>query len=157
MKMNKWIMNRVGLLNFWYYQKQIFQLSEGKMLLRGSNGSGKSLTMQSLFPVLFDGNTSAYRLDSFGSRDRKMEDYLLGEKGVSNRDDGIGYLFLEVKKENREEYLTIGIGMHANRGGKLSKWFFAIENNHRIGIDFELYEEYRKNEITPLTKQKLKK
>ncbi len=65
--MNKWIMNRVGLLNFWYYQKQIFQLSEGKMLLRGSNGSGKSLTMQSLFPVLFDGNTSAYRLDSFCS------------------------------------------------------------------------------------------
>lgn len=126
------------------------------MLLRGANGSGKSLTMQSLFPVLFDGDTSAYRLDSFGSRDRRMEDYLLGEKGVSDRDDGIGYLFLEVKRENREEYLTIGIGMHANRGGKLNKWFFAIENNKRVGIDVELYEELRKGELTPLTKQKLK-
>lgn len=149
-------MNRAGLLNFWYYQNQIFQLSDGKMLLRGSNGSGKSLTMQSLFPVLFDGDTRSYRLDSFGSRDRKMEDYLLGEKGVSERNEGIGYLFLEVKKDNVEEYLTIGIGMHANRGGKLSKWFFAIENNQRVGIDFELYEELRKEEITPLTKQKLK-
>lgn len=153
--MNKWVINRVGLLNFWYYQNQIFQLADGRMLLRGTNGSGKSLTMQSLFPVLFDGNTNANRLDSFGSTDRKMEDYLLGEKGVSDRDEGTGYLFLEMKRENREEYLTIGIGMSATRGSKLKKWFFAIENNQRIGIDFELYEELRKDEITPLTKRKL--
>lgn len=154
--MSRWVINRVGLVNFWYYQNQIFQLAHGRMLLRGTNGSGKSLTMQSLFPVLFDGDTSAYRLDSFGSRDRKMEDYLLGEKGVSDRDEGIGYLFLEVKREEREEYLTVGIGMHAHRGGKLNKWFFAIENNQRVGIDFELFEELRKDELTPLTKKKLK-
>lgn len=154
--MNRWVINRVGLLNFWYYKNQIFELANGRMLLRGANGSGKSLTMQSLFPVLFDGNTSAYRLDSFGSADRRMEDYLLGEKGVSDRDEGIGYLFLEVKREHREEYLTVGIGMHANRGGKLNKWFFALENNERVGLDFELYEELRKGELTPLTKQKLK-
>lgn len=153
--MNRWVVNRVGLLNFWYYQNQIFQLADGRMLLRGTNGSGKSLTMQSLFPVLFDGNTNANRLDSFGSSDRKMEDYLLGEKGVSDRDEGTGYLFLEVKREDREEYLTIGIGMSAIRGGKLKKWFFAIENNQRVGIDFELYEELRKDEITPFTKKKL--
>lgn len=90
---NRWVMNRVGLLNFWYYTKETFELAEGRMLLRGTNGSGKSLTMQSLFPVLFDGDTSAYRLDSFGSRDRKMEDYLLGEKGVSQRDEGIAIYF----------------------------------------------------------------
>lgn len=150
------MINRVGLLNFWYYQNQIFQLADGKMILRGTNGSGKSLTMQSLFPVLFDGDTSAYRLDSFGSRDRKMEDYLLGEKGVSDRDEGTGYLFLEVKREQREEYLTIGIGMHAHRGGRLNKWFFAIENNQRIGINFELFEELIKGELTPFTKKKLK-
>lgn len=153
---NRWHLNRVGLLNFWYYTKETFELANGHMILRGTNGSGKSLTMQSLFPVLFDGDTSAYRLDSFGSRDRKMEDYLLGEKGVSNRDEGIGYLFLEVKKEEREEYLSIGIGMHANRGGSLKKWFFALENNQRIDQDFFLYEELRKGEYTPLTKKKLK-
>ena len=153
--MKQWVINRVGLLNFWYYQNQIFELSEGKMLFRGTNGSGKSLTMQSLFPVLFDGDTRAARLDSFGSQDRKMIDYLLGEKGVSDRDEGIGYLFLEVKRQDREEYLTVGIGMSGKRGGTLTKWFFAIENNQRIGIDFELYEEPRKNEIIPNTKRKL--
>ncbi|MFZ2875891.1 MAG: TIGR02680 family protein, partial [Enterococcus aquimarinus] len=153
--MKQWIVNRVGLLNFWYYQNQIFEFSDGRMLLRGTNGSGKSLTMQSLFPVLLDGDTRAGRLDSFGSQDRKMLDYLLGEKGVSERDEGTGYLFLEVKRIDREEYLTVGIGMYAKRGGTLKKWFFTIENNQRIGIDFELYEEPRKNEIIPNTKRKL--
>ena len=57
--MKQWIVNRVGLLNFWYYQNQIFEFSDGMMLLRGTNGSGKSLTMQSLFPVLLDGDTRA--------------------------------------------------------------------------------------------------
>ncbi|MCL2865807.1 MAG: TIGR02680 family protein [Lachnospiraceae bacterium] len=154
--MDRWQINRVGLLNFWYYQNQIFQLADGKMLLRGSNGSGKSLTMQSLFPVLFDGITSAYRLDSFGSRDRTMEDYLLGEKGVSDRDEGTGYLFCEFKKENREEYHTVGIGMRARRGERLNKWFFAIEDNSRIGIDFELFDSPRKDEMNPFTKMVLK-
>lgn len=155
--MNNWVLNRVGLLNFWYYQNQIFEFANGHMLLRGTNGSGKSLTMQSLFPVLFDGDTSAYRLDSFGSRDRKMEDYLLGEKGVSNRDDGTGYLFLEVKRRNREEYLTIGIGLSvSDRGNRLNKWFFALENNQRIGIDIELFEMIRVDEMQPFSKKKLK-
>jgi len=155
--MNKWMLNRVGLLNFWYYQNQTFEFANGHMLLRGANGSGKSLTMQSLFPVLLDGDISAYRLDSFGSRDRKMIDYLLGEKGVSDRDEGTGYLYLEVKRAQREEYLTIGIGLSASRGGNLNSWFFALENNQRIGFDFELFEIPRANEILPLSKKKLRK
>lgn len=153
---NRWQLNRVGLVNFWYYTQETFTFAEGHLLLRGTNGSGKSLTMQSLFPVLLDGDTSAYRLDSFGSRDRKMEDYLLGEKGVAKRDEGIGYLWLEVKREQREEYLTVGLGLQANRGGKLKKWYWSLENNQRIDFDFKLVEEPRKNEILPLTRAKLK-
>ncbi|MCB5951107.1 TIGR02680 family protein [Enterococcus sp. BWT-B8] len=152
---NKWQMNRVGLLNFWYYQNQVFDFAGGKMLLRGTNGSGKSLTMQSLLPVLLDGVTAAARLDSFGSRSRRMEDYLLGEKGVSDRDDGIGYLYLELKRADREEYLTCGIGMSAKRGGKLTKWFFILEDNSRIGTDFFLHTEIRKEEWQPLSRRRL--
>src|SRR5699024_11895368 len=110
------------------------------MLLRGANGSGKSLTMQSLFPVLLDGVTASYRLDSFGSRSRRMEDYLLGEKEVSGRQDGTGYLFVEYKQKERDEYLTCGIGMSARRGASLKKWFFALEDNSRIGQDFSLWD-----------------
>lgn len=154
--MNKWQLNRAGLVNFWYYQDQEFEFSDGKILLRGSNGSGKSLTMQSLFPVLLDGVTAANRLDSFGSRSRKMEDYLLGEKNVSERDEGIGYLYLELKREGRDEFLTCGIGLSARRGaGNLTKWYFSLEDNSRINRDFWLYEKLSDHELRPLTKKKL--
>lgn len=33
---NKWQINRVGLQNFWYYQDQVFEFAQGKLLLRGS-------------------------------------------------------------------------------------------------------------------------
>lgn len=83
MKMSsKWQMNRAGVLNFWYYDDEVFDFSDGKLLLRGSKGSGKSVTMQSFIPVLLDGKKSPDRLDPFGSRSRRMEDYLLGEKEV---------------------------------------------------------------------------
>jgi uncharacterized protein YPO0396 len=76
----KWVMNRAGLLNFWYYDDEVFEFADGKLLLRGTNGSGKSVTMQSILPVLLDGKKTPDRLDPFGSKARKMEDYLLGGK-----------------------------------------------------------------------------
>lgn len=75
----RWRMNRVGILNFWYYDEEEFQLEEGRLILRGANGSGKSVTMQSFLPLVLDGDKRAHRLDPFGSRDRRIEYYLLGE------------------------------------------------------------------------------
>ena len=69
---SKWQASKIGLVNFWYYDEQEFPFVKGRMLLRGSNGSGKSVTMQSVVPLLLDGNMSPERLDPFGSRDRKM-------------------------------------------------------------------------------------
>ena len=75
MKNNRWIINRIGLLNFWYYDEEEFDFSGGRLLLRGANGSGKSVTMQSFIPLLLDGNKSPSSL-TFGSRARKLEYYL---------------------------------------------------------------------------------
>ncbi len=135
---NKWIMNRVGLINFWYYDEQIFEFSNGRMLLRGSNGSGKSVTMQSIIPLLLDGNMRPERLDPFGSRDRKMITYLLDENDdVKER---TGYLFLELKREKSNEYITIGMGIKAERGKPMKSWYFLITDERRIGIDLLLYK-----------------
>ncbi|WP_276789361.1 TIGR02680 family protein [Veillonella magna] len=153
--MNKWVFNRVGLVNFWYYPMQEFYFAKGHLLLRGSNGSGKSLTMQSLLPVLLDGNTQARRLDSFGSRARRMEDYLLGEEAVSGKDEGTGYLYMELKNPERQEYITCGMGLQYRRGGTMQKWFFSLPSNYRIGQNFELYTKIRDEEIEPLSKRKL--
>ena len=51
-----WQINRVGLIDFWYYDEEEFDFLDGRMLLRGANGSGKSVTMQSFIPLLLDGN-----------------------------------------------------------------------------------------------------
>ncbi|GGJ87085.1 TIGR02680 family protein [Lentibacillus kapialis] len=139
-KHHKWQMNRAGLLNFWYYDDEIFDFADGKLLLRGSNGSGKSVTMQSILPVLLDGKKSPDRLDPFGSRARKMEDYLLGEKDVVDRDERTGYLFLEYKCEDTNQYITTGIGLQARRHKNMNFWGFVITDNRRVGKDFALYE-----------------
>lgn len=138
--MNKWKMNRAGLLNFWYYDEEIFTFANGKLLLRGSNGSGKSVTMQSFLPVLLDGKTSPDRLDPFGSRARRMEDYLLGEKEIVDRDERTGYLFIEFKREGTDQYTTVGIGLQAKRNKQMKFWGFIITDNRRIGVDMELYK-----------------
>ncbi|GLB61454.1 TIGR02680 family protein [Cytobacillus sp. NCCP-133] len=137
---DKWKMNRAGLFNFWYYDDEVFDFEDGKLLLRGSNGSGKSVTMQSFLPVLLDGKKSPDRLDPFGSRSRRMADYLLGEKEIANRDERTGYLYLEYKKEHTDQYLTTGIGMQAKRNQTLKSWGFAITDNRRIGMDLELFK-----------------
>src|SRR5690625_4079508 len=139
-KQNKWQMNRAGLLNFWYYDDEIFDFADGKLLLRGSNGSGKSVTMQSILPILLDGKKSPDRLDPFGSRARKMEDYLLGEKEIVDRDERTGYLFIEYKREDTNQYITTGIGLQARRYKTLNFWGFVITDNRRIGKDLFLYE-----------------
>jgi uncharacterized protein (TIGR02680 family) len=142
---NKWQLHRAGLFNFWYYDDEEFYFADGRLLLRGSNGSGKSVTMQSLITVLLDGVKSPDRLDSFGSRSRRMEDYLLGEKEIVQRDERTGYLYLEYKRQQTEQYLTTGIGLQARRNSHLDFWGFVLTDNRRIKHDLLLY----KAEINP--------
>lgn len=153
--MNPWVLHRAGLINFWYYDEQYFHFADGKLLLRGSNGAGKSVTMQSLIPVLLDGKKTPDRLDPFGSRARRMEDYLLGEKDVVNRDERTGYLFLEYKRKQSDQYVTTGIGLRAKRQKSLDFWGFVIFDNRRVGHDIALYKKEKTGEKIPLTKREL--
>lgn len=155
----RWQLSRAGLFNFWYYDEEEFGFADGKLLLRGSNGSGKSVTMQSLIPVLLDGRKTPDRLDPFGSRARRMEDYLLGEKEVSDLDERTGYLYLEYHRPGTKQYLTTGIGLKAKRHSPLDFWGFVILDNQRIGEEIKLYKLERsvegQQEKVPLTRREL--
>ncbi len=150
---DKWMMNRAGLINFWYYDEEEFDFLYGKLLLRGSNGSGKSVTMQSFIPLLLDGNKSPERLDPFGSRARKMENYLLGEEDTG-KDESTGYIYMEFKKQDSEKYITIGMGLNAKRGKGLNSWGFVISDGRRIGKELFLYKNVGGK--VPLSKKELK-
>lgn len=135
--MSNWKLNRAGLFNYWFYDEEEFRFSDGKLLLRGANGSGKSVTMQSFFPLLLDGRKSPERLDPFGSKSRRIEDYLL----CNNQEERTGYLYLEYVRDGLEQYMTTGIGLRAKKHGPVDFWGFIIKNNQRIGHHLKLYKE----------------
>ncbi|GIP33368.1 TIGR02680 family protein [Paenibacillus sp. J2TS4] len=136
----RWRMNRVGILNFWYYDEEEFEMEDGRLILRGANGSGKSVTMQSFLPLVLDGDKRPHRLDPFGSRDRRIEYYLLGETD-SGKSDVTGYLWMEFIHPAKEVYKTIGIGLRARRGAaQVQFWGFVLEDGRRIGHNFWLYD-----------------
>lgn len=149
---SEWQINRIGLLDFWYYDEQEFDFLDGRMLLRGANGSGKSVTMQSFIPLLLDGNMRPERLDPFGSRARKMENYLL-EEG-DEREERTGYLYMELKRTESDHYTTIGMGIRARKNKKLDTWYFCVTDGRRVGKDLLLYKDVQ-NRIT-CTRQELK-
>lgn len=148
----RWKMNRIGFVNFWLYDEATFEFIDGKLLLRGQNGSGKSITTQSFIPFVLDGDRTPNRLDPFGSSDRRMEYYFLGEEG---KEESTGYLFLEFKKEESGEYRTIGIGQRAKRGKSMDFWGFVILDGRRIGYDLWLYKEVGTTKI-PYDKREMK-
>lgn len=149
--LNRWAVNKLGLVNFWYYDEEEIQLSDGKLLLRGANGSGKSVTMQSFIPLLLDGNKRPERLDPFGTTARKIENYLLVNEGENER---TAYLYMEFKKGQSDRYITIGMGLKAVKGRPVDSWYFIITDNRRIKIDLNLYMD-KGIEKTPLTKREL--
>lgn len=155
-----WIVNRAGLINFWYYDDEVFEFMDGRLLIRGANGSGKSVTMQSFIPLLLDGNKSPERLDPFGSRARKLEDYLLGEEALSQTNERTAYIYMEFKKQNTKNYLTIGMGLRARRGQPMDSWGFTLLDGRRVGIDFYLYKseigQDGSKQKVPLSKRELK-
>lgn len=139
----RWRMSRVGLLNFWYYDEEIFETEEGRLILRGANGSGKSVTMQSFLPLVLDGDKRSHRLDPFGSRDRRIEYYLLGESD-SGKTDVTGYLWMEFVHPSRGLTKTIGIGLRARRNAaSVQFWGFRLDDGRRIGENFWLYDRNR--------------
>ena len=145
---------KIGLLNFWYFDDEEFNFFDGKLLLRGGNGSGKSVTMQSFIPLILDGNKLPSRLDPFGTKEKKIEDYLLGPSDGEQKEDAISYLYMETYNEEKDKYITIGIGFHGRKGRTTEFWGFALKDGKRIGIDFQLYKSYSSKVL--MTKKELK-
>ncbi|MBO1084942.1 TIGR02680 family protein [Enterococcus mundtii] len=151
----RWHLHRACIVNYWYFDEAYFEFSQGKLLLRGANGSGKSVTTASLLPLLLDGKTNPSRLDPFGSTSRKIEEYLLGEKDIARHDDRTGYLVLEYKFGEHDIYFTSGLGIRARRGKSLDRWYFILPENQRVGIDFPLWHDLGGNERRPYSEKEL--
>jgi len=146
----RWQPLRSGLLNLFRFDKEEFPFADGRLLLRGNNGSGKSRVLALQLPFLLDGETASHRVEPDGDPAKRMEwNLLMGE-----HEDRLGYTWVEfgrVDEDGNAHYLTLGCGLRATRGraGIHGKWFFITDL--RPGRDFELHNEHRQ----PLTQDRL--
>ncbi|MFC7573089.1 hypothetical protein ACFQX8_12105 [Klenkia terrae] len=138
----RWRLTRAGIQNVWHYLDTEFVLTGGRMVLRGTNGSGKSRALELLLPFLLDADRR--RMDSSGSAavnlDRLMR---VGDPGTTNR---VGYLWLELAHGDGltepDGHLTLGAHLRwsANTGTVAVSWFVT---ELRVGHGLRLIDADR--------------
>jgi uncharacterized protein (TIGR02680 family) len=137
----RWQPLRIGLVNVFYYDYQELWFRDGRLLLRGNNGTGKSKVLALTLPLLLDGHLSPSRVEPDADPGKRMEwNLLLG--GV--HEERLGYTWLElgrVTESGAPAYLAIGCGMKAVAGrGIADHWMFVT--SQRIGGDLFLADRH---------------
>ncbi|HEX6358950.1 TIGR02680 family protein [Actinophytocola sp.] len=132
----RWKLHRGGIVNVWQYAVEEFDLSGGRAIFQGTNGSGKSRTLELLLPLCLDGDLrqiGSKGYDTVSMRRLMLDDYT----GGPNR---IGYAWIELRRVvgEREEFLTSGIGIKASANSQAigDSWRFVTDR--RVGQDFPL-------------------
>ncbi|MEU7894278.1 TIGR02680 family protein [Nonomuraea sp. NPDC049152] len=143
--------SRAGVINVWDYADEEFVFADGRLVLRGHNGSGKTKALEVLFPFILDGVADARRLDPFSGENRTMKSNLLYRR----QDAEYGYVWMEFARSVADlpaaETVTLIIGMraHKNKDGVRTSFFVT---HQRLGVDFGLLAP----DSRPLTERQLK-
>lgn len=131
-------LHRAGIRNVWQYDDALFLFSDGRLLLRGKNGAGKSKAMEMLLPFLLDGDSR--NIDAV-TKDRTTLQWLMTE----GREPGnhIGYMWLELRAvadDGTTEYRTLGCGMKTSTSTRRpTAWFFCT--GKRVGVDLAVDDD----------------
>src|SRR5437773_12547204 len=111
----RWQPLRCGLVNLYKYDREEFHYENGRLLLRGNNGTGKSRVLALQLPFLLDGEVNPERLEPDADPSRKMEWNLL----MGRYPDRTGYTWIEFGRRDaasHDLYLTLGCGLSAAEG-----------------------------------------
>ncbi|MEU9890147.1 TIGR02680 family protein [Sphaerisporangium sp. NPDC051011] len=135
----RWKPLRAGLVDMFYYDVEEFHFHDGRLLLRGNNGTGKSKVLALTLPFLLDGELAPHRVEPDGDRQKRMEwNLLLG--GKHPHPERLGYAWLEFGRraaDGAEEFRTIGCGLKAVKDrGIVRHWFFVTPQ--RPGAELRL-------------------
>ncbi len=94
----RWQPLRLGLVDLFYYDHEEFAFRDGRLLLRGNNGTGKSKVLALTLPFLLDGDLSAHRVEPDADPNKRMEwNLLLG--GEHPHPERLGYAWLEFGRD----------------------------------------------------------
>ncbi|NGO10064.1 TIGR02680 family protein, partial [Streptomyces sp. HC44] len=125
-------LHRAGIRNVWQYDEQEFSFGDGRLLLRGKNGAGKSKALEMLLPYLLDGDARA--LDATGTGRTTLLWLMLDGFEQTNR---LGYLWVEfvrTDEEGNDHHLTLGAAVRASQSTRTAKPFFFV-TPLRVGED----------------------
>jgi uncharacterized protein (TIGR02680 family) len=147
---DRWQPLRSGVLNLYRYDYEEFHFEDGRLLLRGNNGSGKSRVLALQLPFLLDGEVSPARVEPDGDSAKRIEWNLL----MGRYDERTGYTWIEFGRRAEDgspQFLTLGCGLKAVSGqtGLQNRWFFIT--SRRVGRDLFLQNPQR----IPLTRDRL--
>ncbi|WP_157254174.1 TIGR02680 family protein [Nonomuraea typhae] len=142
----RWQPLRVGVVNLWEYDDAEFWFADGRLVLRGGNGTGKTKILELTTFMLLRGEISPSVLDPFGSRHRTMRYNLLpsGEEDDPRpaADTGLGYAWAEfgrLDEHGQPRFVVCGLGASARRGSGTEatrRWLFIT--GRRVGADLVL-------------------
>ncbi|GLZ35878.1 hypothetical protein Lesp02_80650 [Lentzea sp. NBRC 105346] len=131
--MSRWRLHRGGIVNIWQYTEQTFDFSGGRAIFQGTNGSGKSRTLELLLPLCLDGDLrqlGSKGFDTVSIRRLMLDDY----DGGPNR---IGYAWVELRRGD-DEYLTCGLGVKASKTSQAITDSWRFVTSMRVGHDLQL-------------------
>lgn len=126
---NRWQPLRIGLVDLFHYDVEEFHFRDGRLLLRGNNGTGKSKVLALTLPFLLDGDLSARRVEPDGDAGKRMEWNLLlgGEHPHSER---LGYTWVEFGRRDEvsgeEQFRTLLCGLKAVSGRGIARHWWAV-------------------------------
>lgn len=139
-------LHRAGILNVWQYDSQEFAFADGRMLLRGANGAGKSKTLEMLLPFALDGDKA--RITASGRHHTSLLWLMTdGYEGQAR----VGYVWVEFRRpdpggsgsgasEPGWRTFTCGVGIRASASTRsASAWHFTT--SRRIGTDLSLEDD----------------
>ncbi|MBQ0852901.1 TIGR02680 family protein [Streptomyces sp. BH-SS-21] len=130
-------LHRAGIQNVWQYDAQEFSFGEGRLLLRGKNGAGKSKALEMLLPYLLDGDSRA--LDATGTGRTTLPWLMLDGFEQTNR---LGYLWVEFRgtaDDGGQRFLTLGVAIRASKSTQKALPTFFV-TPLRIGEDLHLVD-----------------
>ncbi|MFF4580679.1 TIGR02680 family protein [Streptomyces sp. NPDC001389] len=125
----RWQPLRIGLVDLFHYDVEEFHFRDGRLLLRGNNGTGKSKVLALTLPFLLDGDLSARRVEPDGDPGKRMEWNLLlgGEHPHSER---LGYTWVEFGRRDavsgEEQFCTLLCGLKAVSGRGIARHWWAV-------------------------------
>ncbi|MFI6978172.1 TIGR02680 family protein [Embleya sp. NPDC050154] len=130
-------LSRAGIRNVWQYDDARFDFADGRMLLRGKNGAGKSKALEMLLPYLLDGEQRS--IDAMGTGRTTLKWLMLDGYTATNR---LGYLWVEFERVDGDgalRHITLGAAVRASNSTKEAKPFFFV-TSRRVDHDLTLVE-----------------